>query len=348
MSIQAAPDERVDCRVCPRVTACGGGGDDTSGDVTLRSAGRSPSTLTTSPRPPPPKRSPLPVVRVGRRRRCSKQRRDGRHHDNPSAGRTRSGEALFEAVGVFQSCLDAEGYEFIGIPFQEETDPEAPVNQQPYIDALVACAARSQIQERLAEADAAQADLTAEEVENQNRQFIAFRDCMVGRGWGIPEPVPNEQGLLFGGFASTTSWVAPGESLTTSDDLGECQSEAGASAGATDVSQPDHGAFIALALVAGLVIVWQVTGEEESGDSPIEILTDSVGRQTLRDELTLNGELRRDELDNQLALRRASQPGRHRRRRRNRRRRCDSVPRRPAGGRRQRRFQFLPGPRRRF
>ena len=56
------------------------------------------------------------------------------------------------------------------------------------------------------------------------------------------------------------------------------------------------GAFVALALVAGLVIVWQVTGEEESGDSPIEILTDSVGRQTLRDELTLNGELRRDEL----------------------------------------------------
>ncbi|MEL0000013.1 MAG: hypothetical protein VW623_07875, partial [Acidimicrobiaceae bacterium] len=100
------------------------------------------------------------------------------------------------------------------------------------IDALVACAARSQIQERLAEADAATADLTAEEVENQNRQFIAFRDCMVGRGWGIPEPVPNEQGLLFGGFASTASWVAPpGESLTTSDDLGECQSEAGASAG---------------------------------------------------------------------------------------------------------------------
>ena len=42
--------------------------------------------------------------------------------------------------------------------------------------------------------------------------------------------------------------------------------------------------------------MWQVTGEEESGDSPIEILTDSVGRQTLRDELTLNGELRRDEL----------------------------------------------------
>ena len=56
------------------------------------------------------------------------------------------------------------------------------------------------------------------------------------------------------------------------------------------------GAFVAIALVAGLVIVWQVTGEEESNDNPIEILTDTVGRQTLRDELTLNGELRRDEL----------------------------------------------------
>jgi multidrug efflux pump subunit AcrA (membrane-fusion protein) len=56
------------------------------------------------------------------------------------------------------------------------------------------------------------------------------------------------------------------------------------------------GAFVALALVAGLVIVWQVTGEEESNENPIEILTDTVGRQTLRDELTLNGELRRDEL----------------------------------------------------
>ena len=40
----------------------------------------------------------------------------------------------------------------------------------------------------------------SKEIENQNRQFIAFRDCMVGRGWSIPEPVPNEQGLLFGGF----------------------------------------------------------------------------------------------------------------------------------------------------
>ena len=213
-------------------TACGGGGDDTSGDVTLRSAGAiavdadDVATTTTTE---------AVAAAGGAGEAGDSVSVDGEATDTTTTlpqEELDPGEALFEAVGVFQSCLDAEGYEFIGIPFQEETDPEAPVNQQPYIDALVACAARSQIQERLAEADAARADLTAEEVENQNRQFIAFRDCMVGRGWGIPEPVPNEQGLLFGGFASTTSWVAPpGESLTTSDDLGECQSEAGASAG---------------------------------------------------------------------------------------------------------------------
>ncbi|MEM8706349.1 MAG: Calx-beta domain-containing protein [Actinomycetota bacterium] len=56
------------------------------------------------------------------------------------------------------------------------------------------------------------------------------------------------------------------------------------------------GAFVVLTLVAGLVIVWQVTGEEETTEGGVEILNDTVGRQTLRDELTLNGELRRDEL----------------------------------------------------
>jgi hypothetical protein len=214
--------------------ACGGGGgDDTSGDVTLRSAGAiavdadDVATTTTTEA----------VAATGGAGEADDV---AASNDDVPAETTTTlpqeeldpGEALFEAVGVFQSCLDAEGYEFIGIPFQEETDPEAPVNQQPYIDALVACAARSQIQERIAEADAAQADLTPEEIEDQNRQFIAFRDCMVGRGWGIPDPVPNEQGLLFGGFGSTTSWVAPpGESLTSSDDVGECSSEAGVGAG---------------------------------------------------------------------------------------------------------------------
>lgn len=56
------------------------------------------------------------------------------------------------------------------------------------------------------------------------------------------------------------------------------------------------GAVIVLTLIAGLIVVWQATGDSETSDAPVEILTDTVGRETLRDELTLNGELRRDEL----------------------------------------------------
>ena len=56
------------------------------------------------------------------------------------------------------------------------------------------------------------------------------------------------------------------------------------------------GAFVVLTIIAGLVIVWQVTGDDDTDATPIQLLTDTVSRQTLREELTLNGELRRDEL----------------------------------------------------
>ncbi len=131
------------------------------------------------------------------------------------------------SVAEFQSCLDATGHSFIGLP-DPSLGADAPENAGPYIDALIDCAARSQIQERLAEADAAQADLTPEEVEAQNRQYVAFRDCMIGRGWDIPEPVPNEFGLLFPGFAQAAGWQGPpGEDITTTDDVGECTDAAG-------------------------------------------------------------------------------------------------------------------------
>ena len=206
--------------------ACGGGGDDASEDVVLRTQGDiaidaddiAETTTTVAETVDAPAGAA-----------------DGESADDTADTTTSttlpqeeqsSGEALFEAVGVFQSCLAADGYEFIGIP--DASLGDVPQNQQPYIDALIACAARSQIQERLAEADAAQADLTPEEVEEQNRLYVAFRDCMIGRGWDIPEPTPNDVGLLFPGFAATTQWVAPpGEDITSSDDVGECTSDAG-------------------------------------------------------------------------------------------------------------------------
>ncbi len=57
------------------------------------------------------------------------------------------------------------------------------------------------------------------------------------------------------------------------------------------------GVFILVIIIAGLVMVWQWTSDDDTDQSSeIELLVDTVGRQTLRDELTLNGELRRDEL----------------------------------------------------
>lgn len=145
----------------------------------------------------------------------------------PQAEELTPQQELFQAIEVFQSCMDAEGTDFIGIPDQS-LGADAPQNQQPYIDSLVLCATRSDIQNKIAAANAAQADLSPEEIEEQNRSFLAVRECLVGRGWVIPEPVPNENGLLFGGVQATQQWEPPaGETLIDSDDIAECV-EAGA------------------------------------------------------------------------------------------------------------------------
>lgn len=232
-------------------SACGAGDTETAGDVVLRTYGDipidadtvvAPTTTTaaaeTSPTTEQPSATGADDEQVGAADATDTEPDEVADVVETTTSTTlpqqeqSAGEALFEAIAVFQSCLDAEGYEFIGIPFTDNTDPEAPVNQQPYIDALVNCAARSQVQERLAEADEAQADLTPEEIEEQNRGYVAFRDCMIGRGWTIPEPTPDENGLLFPGFAATTQWQGPpGEDIAQTDDVGECTNSAGIDVG---------------------------------------------------------------------------------------------------------------------
>jgi biotin carboxyl carrier protein len=56
------------------------------------------------------------------------------------------------------------------------------------------------------------------------------------------------------------------------------------------------GITVVLLLIAGLVVGWQATAEDASDEETAAPLVNRVGRQTLRDELTINGELRRDEL----------------------------------------------------
>jgi multidrug efflux pump subunit AcrA (membrane-fusion protein) len=56
------------------------------------------------------------------------------------------------------------------------------------------------------------------------------------------------------------------------------------------------GIFVAIILVCGAVVIWQSTGGEEVDAAREPDIVRRVDRQTLRDELTINGELRRDEL----------------------------------------------------
>ena len=76
-----------------------------------------------------------------------------------------------------------------------------------------------------------QDNLTPGEVKVQNKAFLSWRECMIGRGWGIPEPKPDSKGLLFSISGATSGGGAPnftpppGEDIITSGDVQECASE---------------------------------------------------------------------------------------------------------------------------
>jgi hypothetical protein len=145
--------------------------------------------------------------------------------------------ALFTALGVFQSCLTGTGQSFVGIP-----DPSlgsgAAVNNPAYLKALETCAAKSNILQALKAAQSAQDNLTPAQVKTENKEYLRWRTCMIARGWGIPEPKPNQKGLLFS-FSATTGGAGggtgedvggfkppPGQNLLSSPDLQACAAKA--------------------------------------------------------------------------------------------------------------------------
>jgi len=133
---------------------------------------------------------------------------------------------FFDAVGDFMACLSTEGFGFIGIPNGD--DATAPVNDPGYREALGSCAASTQILSKM-EAAEDTSDLTAEEIEENNRAFGVFVDCLIGRGWTIPAPTPDENGVLQPPYIEIArDWTPPGggsiiddDSFNT-DDFGEC------------------------------------------------------------------------------------------------------------------------------
>jgi len=135
--------------------------------------------------------------------------------------------ALFSAIGVFQSCLSSLGVTFIGAP--NPSDPSSPANNPGYLKNLGTCATKSNILQALKAAQSAQDNLTAAQVQKENKAYLRWRKCMIGRGWQIPQPTPNAKGLLFsfggtggGGTGASGFKAPPGQSLFNSSDLQEC------------------------------------------------------------------------------------------------------------------------------
>ena len=103
--------------------------------------------------------------------------------------------AFFQATGAFSSCLKGLGVTFIGVP--NAADPKSPANDPNYIKSLQTCAAQSHILQALKDFQASQNKLTPKQIQDENKAYLRWRTCMIGRGWKVPQPVPDSQGRLF-------------------------------------------------------------------------------------------------------------------------------------------------------
>jgi hypothetical protein len=136
--------------------------------------------------------------------------------------------ALFTAFGKFRACLDRAGVKFIGAP--DQSNPNSPTNDPNYIKSLATCAAQSNIVAALQSAQSAQDNLTPAQIKQENKAYLKWRSCMIGRGWKIPEPTPDAQGRLFsfgtaanGSANSQNAIQAPaGKDIFSSPDLQQC------------------------------------------------------------------------------------------------------------------------------
>jgi hypothetical protein len=134
--------------------------------------------------------------------------------------------ALFTSIGVFQSCLKGLGVTFIGAP--DPSNPSDPANNPDYLKHLATCAAQSNIVQALKAEQTAQQNLTQAQIHTENKDYLKWRTCMIGRGWTIPQPTPNSQGLLFSFGANSGPSITPppGKTLFSSGDIESCATQA--------------------------------------------------------------------------------------------------------------------------
>ena len=129
------------------------------------------------------------------------------------------GVKLMDALDTFNSCLDSEGWSFIGLP-----DPAAgadePVNSPDYLAALILCNSRSSIADTFQEFQTSRQELDPDEIREQNEEFIELAECLRGRGWQIGDLAPDENGLLNPGG----EFSSPDGTIDT-DEIRTCVSE---------------------------------------------------------------------------------------------------------------------------
>ena len=133
---------------------------------------------------------------------------------------------FFRATQDFRQCLEDLGTAFIGAP--DPSNPDSPTNAPEYIEDLSTCAAKSGIVQAMQDMQKDQADMTPEEIEEQNEGYLRWRDCMIGKGWKIGEPTPDAEGRLFSFSGGRTPQIEPppGKDLLGDSDMQECAEEA--------------------------------------------------------------------------------------------------------------------------
>jgi hypothetical protein len=123
---------------------------------------------------------------------------------------------LGTALTVFNTCLGEVGYSFVGLPGQTDD----PVAAEPgYIGALISCNNESGIGAILAEQNARQQDLTADQKVAINESGRTVFECLIDRGWDLGELQPNENGIL---TVSRFPDVPPSRQTEFQRDLDEC------------------------------------------------------------------------------------------------------------------------------
>jgi len=138
-------------------------------------------------------------------------------------------EGLLNGLSIFNTCMDDEGFEFIGVPGQPGPDGETldPDQIEPgYIEALQKCATQSNILDSLQTYSDAQANLTTEQIAQINFGIPVFKECMERLGWEVEELAPDARGLLQ--FGQNGAGLTPPEGTEQLDpeDIFTCRSEA--------------------------------------------------------------------------------------------------------------------------